>query len=62
MPDPVPPDAGTEPLTWGILSTARIADEVIPGLKRLAGGVTAVASRSQTEQSTTHSRTQGAGT
>jgi len=40
------PGAGAGPLTWGILSTARIAEEVVPGLQRLAGGsVTAVASR-----------------
>jgi predicted dehydrogenase len=46
MADPVQPDAGTEPMTWGILATARIADDVVPGLQRLAGGsVTAVASR-----------------
>jgi xylose dehydrogenase (NAD/NADP) len=40
------PSSSSEPLTWGILATGRIADEVIPGLKRSAvNRVKAVASR-----------------
>jgi len=42
------PSTASEPLTWGILATGRIADEVIPGLKRSAlNRVKAVASRQQ---------------
>jgi D-xylose 1-dehydrogenase (NADP+, D-xylono-1,5-lactone-forming) len=38
--------SSAEPLSWGILATARIASEVIPGLKRsVVNRVTAVASR-----------------
>jgi xylose dehydrogenase (NAD/NADP) len=46
MPGQARPDASGEPLTWGILSTAQIAADVVPGLARLPGSrVGAVASR-----------------
>ena len=46
MPGVARPDASGEPLTWGILSTAQIAADVVPGLGRLPGSrVGAVASR-----------------
>lgn len=46
MPDPVIPESGDNRLTWGILSTARIAGEVMPGLQRSGRNtVRAIASR-----------------
>jgi len=53
------PSATSEPLTWGILATGRIADEVIPGLKRSAvNRVKAVASR-QAERAELFARRHG---